>query len=42
MQEIWDIPCMQAADLDMAELELAMGVAHSDLLSTSHLMITIE
>jgi hypothetical protein len=27
-----DIPCVQAADLDMAEFEPAMGVAHPDLL----------
>jgi hypothetical protein len=33
---------MQAADLDMAELEPAMGVAHPDLLSTSRLTIIIE
>ena len=42
MQERRKIPCVQAADLDMAELELAMGVAHPDLLSASCLMITIE
>ena len=33
---------MQAADLDMAELEPARGVAHPDLLSASRPMIIIE
>jgi hypothetical protein len=31
-QERRGVPCMQAADLDMAEFEPAMAVAHPDLL----------
>jgi len=40
-QERRGIPCMQETDLDMAELELVMGVAHSNLLSASRLIIII-
>jgi hypothetical protein len=40
-QERQDIPCVQAPDLDMAEFEPAMGVAHPDLLSAFCPMIII-